>query len=746
VSAQLFFAMLDIVRSNIGKIIVGTFILLLSAWFLSKPKTPTKRPSVANRAGLASVDDGLLSEKRLKPMYKKLSKKVGQSFKWLEKEAKSAEATLKSKLGFPRRRNRGDGLNSIFSDNILADDFPMQSTDPDIEIENVRADILDENQRHAFSTLFKWGIFEGAELSILNELCSNATVVNYKKGDTIYSFSDCDSRFLYVLKSGTCDVSFLMPDGTNEVVYDIASGSVIASVVDVISWIVRSDIKRHVVVQCTSACDVIAIPSPRDEEGKFQSRLHTASFARIVRMLLIRFNRTTVTTALFYLGLAEHFLPSFPRVSIPDRLSELCSEMPSVDSPSSCDVSSEKMELAQYEECLHLVKTTIASLYGISADEVELPQLRSSSIGAMVNESAVSSDKIVTRRSISHASSEPSAKFQRKRSNTDVDEEDELLIIKEPDDTSLSIPPPIAFTRAGSHMDQTKGDGFGLAGGRAQRKLRTGICLMREGQSILDVDAVPGMYIIISGKVEIIFLGTNNLKRVTSQRAGQVHLAGSSGRKRNAASSLGGGEIIGQISILAGSSSEWYGRRDGTAPPVMSVVAVEDTWLLRVPMQCYEKAITRTPEVIFHLSTRIIGALPPLIRLFDFCTKWMRLKGGDDIVTRGQAPTGELYVVLCGRMRVLLHKHAHEMAEQGGDYSWSYSAGGRSAEDEELGLYGRSNDWIIGRGTLIGKHVLSQLLNIVLNDVLQVIPNYSQASPSDIRCVPSGRLPCQKSP
>lgn len=671
------------------EIIVAMVVILLPIWIFSTRKH-NKRPSVTNRTG-ESLDDGLLSEKRLKPMYNKLSKKVGQSFKWLKTEAKS-------KLGFPPRISRGDGLNSIFSDNILIDDFPMQSTDPDIEIENVRADILDENQRLAFSTLFKWGIFEGAELSILNELCSNAVLMSFKRGDAIFTFSDCDSRFLYIMKSGTCDVSFLMPDGSDEVVYDITAGSVIASVVDVISWIVRSDIKRHVIVKCTSDCEVIAIPSPRGEDGRFQSRLHTVSFSRIVRMLLIRFNRTTVTTALFYLGLAEHFLPSFPKVDISCRLSQLCSEMTSAAAASpSCEVD---VDPAIYAEALSLVKTTIASLYGIPAEEVELPPIKCNAVGS-IDSGAVEGKVPRMSRGKSDSLAE-SLTFQRKRSNTDVDEEEFLVVDR--DDTSLRIPPPIAFTRANSfdQVDQPMGDGYNLTVGQSkQRKLKTGICLMRQGQSILDVDAVPGMYIIISGKVEIIFLGTNNLKRVSPQRSGHIS-AVSAGRKKHSASLLQGGEVIGQISILAGSSSEWYGRRDGTAPPVMSVLAVEDTWLLRVPMQCYEKAITRSPEVIFHLSTRIVGALPPLIRLFDFCTKWVRLKGGDDIVTRGQAPTGELYVVLCGRMRVLLHKHTDELTEQGGEYSWSYSAGGRSAADEEMGLYGRSNDWIIGRGTLIG--------------------------------------------
>ena len=690
--------MIAVILNNWGKIVVALCVLYIFRLYTIKSQRKISKSSEEQKSVVAeSLDDGLLSERRLKPMYNKLSKKVEQSFKWLKVKAKN-------KMGFPRRRTRGDGLNSIFSDNILADDVPMEAPDYDSDISHVRSDILDLDQQFAFSALFRLGICEGAEISILNELCSNAVLVHYNKGDTIFTNKDSSSKFLYIIKSGMCDVSFNLPDGRNEVVYAMEAGNVVASVVDVISWVIRSTVERHVIVQCTSDCDVVCVPSPRDDNGNFQSRLHTASFARIVRMLLIRFNRTTVTTALFYLGLAEHFLPSFPRVDIPQRLSDICA------ASSTHPFNEEGAEPALHAECLELVMGTLASLYGIRPEEVELPQARAN-FASMSGATSVPAE-----RSMQHATTESALRAHRRRSNTDVENDEEsdqdtlqtgAVAQGELDDSSLRIPPPITVTRtlSADHLDAPRAGGFvslggDLSVGSRPRKLQTGIHLMRKGESILDVDPIPGMYIIITGKVNILFLGTNNLKRVHSgQHRGLSGAVPSTWTKSSRASTLSDGEVIGQISIIAGSSSEWYGRRDGSAPPIMSVIAAEDTWLLRVPRHSYEKALSSRPDVIFHLSGRIIGALPPLIRLFDFCTRWVRLNGGDDIVTRGQAPTGELYVVLNGRMRVLFRKQSPDDQEHSADYTWSYSAEERSPD---VGFYGKSNAWIIGRGTLIG--------------------------------------------
>jgi len=649
-------------------ILLCIILFTISYWILSKPSSSEDRKTPTTVKPVQSFDDGLLSERRLRPVYNKISNKVGQSFKWLKNKAKNKFASS--------GRTRGDGLNSIFSEtNVLEGPSPVQSN-LDAAIASVRSEILDAHQEFAFASLFKWGIFEGAELSILNDLCSNATLVSRKKGDMIVAENDTKSELLYVIKSGSCEISFLMPNGSRESVYELSEGSVVASVVDVISWIIRSDVRREIAVRCACDCELVAIPSPRDEKGRFQSRLHATSFARIVRMLLIRFNRTTITTALFYLGLAEHFIPSFPRIPIPEELVELCKS-------SSCGgrsrVGSEDellMSDVSHSRSVLLVREAIAGLLGVDASDINLPQSSTSAC--------------------SHSSS----------SGLRHDEEEEL---EDGDrESTLSIPPPIAITRALS-FDSTMAQGgdttqrisqdsyYFSHAPRGQGRSKSGLCMMAAGQSILDVDPVPGLYVIVSGRIQIQFLGTNNLKRMSNLHKPRRNVAPVqallSQTSTGATAILSEGEVIGQIALLAGTSSEWYGRRDGSAPPVMSVIALEDSFLLRVPVKSYEKALAAHPQVIFHLSSRILSALPPIIRLFDLCTKWVRLNGGDDIVTRGQGATGELYIVLCGRLRVVIRR-----GEEDGHESDLREAYPRT----DGGYLGRTGDWVIGRGTLIG--------------------------------------------
>jgi len=67
--------------------------------------------------------------------------------------------------------------------------------------------------------------------------------------------------------------------------------------------------------------------------------------------------------------------------------------------------------------------------------------------------------------------------------------------------------------------------------------------------------------------------------------------------------------------------------------------------------------------VVFHFSERMISVLPPMIRLFDFCTKWVNLRGGDDLVQQGEQSQGKLYIVLFGTLLCLVNKDSTPSSE-----------------------------------------------------------------------------------
>jgi CRP-like cAMP-binding protein len=609
--------MISLVQTILLTLFLAIFLFYFLTFLFSKSndkKKQQKLNKIKSKIGL-SLDDLALFDKKYQPM----------ALNWIKTKT---NATLKFLGG---KAQRGDGLVSIFTDSHES----LVENNSKIRLRNVRSQILDESQAIAFDSLFTWGIFEGAEISILNELCSNSSTVIRKAGEIIFSETDSPSEFLYVIQTGTCDISFQGPDGSRKVIHTVSDGGVLASVADVISWITRTDTSRGgVFAQCVTDCVLIAIPSPRDVSGKYQSRLHTVTFSRITRMLLIRFNRTTITTALFYLGLAQHFPPSFPKIEIPQDLMTLLS---------ASDDSFDPMSGPHHKDCIKFVREAIASLYGVLPSEVELPYQKSPSVA------------------VQHQILSAPSPLSRARSFSSCEEVAMNAADLDPYFPTSRILPEEVGARQ-----------------------RTGICRMREGQSIFDVDPIPGLYIIVLGKVEIRYRIIQKGQPSPLMRDEPSQLSYLSARETSS-SIVSTGEIIGHVTLLAGSSTEWYGRSDGTSSPLMSAKALTDTWLIRVPVETFDKTLASRPDAIFDLSARMMSVLPPTIRLFDFCTKWITLQGGEDIVKRGQPSTGELFIILCGRLRVLMNEHELDSEDS---QTWNTRTQGA--------------DWILTRGTLIG--------------------------------------------
>lgn len=234
----------------------------------------------------------------------------------------------------PRARQdltRGDGLQSIFTNStLLLDDsqnIPAKCSIPEMDAAYKNEESgLNEVQQIAFDSLLACGVIDSTiGLGVLKAALRNAKLLHRAKGDFIFKHDDQERELLMFLKSGSCEV--LYQNGGESVVVSVISGRrVLASVVDIVSWIIgHSNFQCHMSVRCTEKCEVIAIPSPHNttkertgggegeegaepeaEEVPQHSSLYVCSYANLVRSLLIRFSRTTIISSLFYLGLAEH--------------------------------------------------------------------------------------------------------------------------------------------------------------------------------------------------------------------------------------------------------------------------------------------------------------------------------------------------------------------------------------------------------------------------------------------------------
>ena len=229
-----------------------------------------------------------------------------------------------------RRRQdltRGDGLQSIFTNStLLLDDCDgrlNQGGIPEMDSLNNEESDLNEVQQIAFDSLLACGVIDSSiGLGVLKATLRNAKLLHKAPGDYLFKHDDELRENILILKSGSCEVLYHTGhDDSSVVVSLISERRVLASVIDIVSWIIgHSTFQCHMSVRCKEACEVIVIPSPhhvtqgeeREGDGRhpMQSSLYVCSYANLVRSLLIRFSRTTITSSLFYLGLAEHMYVS----------------------------------------------------------------------------------------------------------------------------------------------------------------------------------------------------------------------------------------------------------------------------------------------------------------------------------------------------------------------------------------------------------------------------------------------------
>lgn len=561
-------------------VVAGTvaYFVCLSGSFSKRKKDIMEK--INPRMQQLSFDDAYLDE-RLRPLYRSISHNVNTSVRWLHDI--KAKATDKFK-----RAPKGDGLSSIYS----AIPPKHQQGSQHFKLSKVRSGVLERHKDLAFQALFDWGIFAGTEMSLLKDICKHTTILSKEAGDVIFSPRDLASDCLYILHTGKCSASFALDDSSPLPIHEMQAGTVLASLPDVIAWIVSAEVKREVTVTCLEKCEILMIPSPKRLEN-FES--HATSFARIVRMLLIRLNRTTVATAFFYLGLAKHFLPTFDAITVPPELVELC------ESGSIYDA-----DITRINSFVHSITS---SLYG-----VPMKDICSNTVEDVLSLDTPSDDAVA-----------PPVFGKRSRSF------DSMAPVP-------TVTQPLSLQELSIPSTET------VVTENKQLKKRTGLCKLSAGESLLTVDEVPGLYIVVSGRLRVSFVGN-----ITQQSSLHPH-----NRHRDESKVIfSSGAALGQIALIAGTSEEWYGRQDGSSAPMLSVIADCDSWLLKIPIAYYARVLGERPDVMFHLGCRVVCGLPPLIRVFDFCTRYMKLDGGDDLVVKGQKSAGCLYAVLSGRLRMM---------------------------------------------------------------------------------------------
>jgi CRP-like cAMP-binding protein len=425
----------------------------------------------------------------------------------------------------------------------------------------------------------------------------------------------------------------------------------------------------------------------------------------------MRFNDTVISTAFFQLGLAEHFLPSFPNISLPNEMIDECISIAE-------NIKENKNNISNRMECidvsLYLQKQVLCQLFGIAQDEdIDF--------------------SIITNQNVSNSNASKYTGFyvceddkqkNDNNENSDKSPESDVSTNDSPNDDNVTVPRKMGVERTlsfDSNLHHTsnlsrmspiffgtpsKNDDFNItkvesnstssmtafsANSIDMNSLSkgSGVFVMKSGQNILDVDSVPGFYVVLRGHIKII------TSRTVSANSSERVLGG---QRTESVPTVTDGGTFGHIALLSGTSEEWYGRRDGSTTPALTAIATCDTWLLKVPIYLCMKTLKERPLSVLNFSERGIAVLPEIIRLFDFCTKRVHIKGGDDLVTEGSSSNGVLYVVLSGRLKTIVSKKTHySIHEKDNDY-WAYER----AQENTGNVVNRGDGDIISRGSLIG--------------------------------------------
>eukprot|EP01041_Mallomonas_annulata_P010417 gene10417-21725_t len=727
-------------------------LILLISYFLLKALSKFRSGTLSKHASEFSEKENVPEDevntlgRRFKP---KLSVRLKSSIRvWLQ--------AFKSNRFHDVNDRKGDGLHSIFTDRPL--DSPAPS---DIgykhSLKTKRSISLNEDQNLIYKCLYKWGIFSGFEYSLLDEIYNITTTIFKSKNDIIFSYSHPSDK-LYILKSGKCAIIFTDENHIEKEISQIRAGEAIANTIDIIAWILRSNVPRHITLKCLEDCEILVIPSLRSTDGKFPASSHESSFNHVLQLLLVCLNRTTITTSFFYLGLAEHLLPCFEKVLIPSELLDVVSilqmtnnDMNSDEVLYNNDNDNDKKNINKYiSECIselfmpslsHIFQpststsTSTNSLHSATSHSMKLTTKEKKPTATAADSTATS--VTLLRRAMS-LDSLMSHHHQRKdgllstskgpppppnttifhnnnnNSNSNINDNNNINNIKKNKPYSYNT------SKSQSHFQRIDSN----ISVRDEDSLLPDIVCMNIGESIHDIDAIPGLYIIITGTVHVEFihkfkqnqkhkqdhqhqhqhqhdyhsmadsesneakntaLGNqhnndenenekdvgNNNDNDNDKENSEFHLFqlwDNSYNNKTSTSSpyvdLCSGCVLGHIALIAGNSVEWYGTKQDTSSSssnaILRATAYSKTYLIRIPRKYHEHMCRIHTQSYFSIAERMISNLPPIIRLFDICSKWIKKDGGNDLIVARSTIATSLYVLLSGKMQLIPYINDYE--------------------------------------------------------------------------------------
>lgn len=512
----------------------------------------------------------------------------------------------------------GDGLHSIFNQHVHTTKFPSISHGKKVPI----------GTEVIFKCLLNWGILS-CDVSLINEFETGSKTTHQNEGEIIFDISD-KSDELYILLSGSCSILYIEEDGSESHVFTIISGNAIAGIVDVIAWLLGSPVTRKMRVRCLEACELLIMPTP--SRRKDFSPSNTESFGKMLRSLLFKLNRTTIMTAFFYLGLADYIIPKIHSVVIPDELVQFLQGKSDnhIIRLNDCD-----------DELKELVYETVAHVFLIRPEELRL--LIPDPVRVERQESA--------NPSMTCAYINP-PKLKRSRS---LNSQSPALLqdLKIPnDDTSY-------HNKTNKNIDD----------------LPTLIC-MKCGQCLLDIDPIPGLYVIVTGAVQIIHTAGGQGDLNPSIQSTVLEILE---KKKKTSTILGSGSLIGQISFIAGSSEDWYGRKSDKNISLLSAVARTKSWLIRIPTSFQEKILRAKPEIFLALGEKLICNMPPIIRIFDICSTWVVKDVGEHLIRAGDTVSASLFVLIRGKLLKVSDDNAENGANRSSQNQWTPQVLGKGA-------------------------------------------------------------------
>ena len=580
-------------------------------------------------------------------------------------------------------------------------------------------DGMTEDARFCFHALAQWTIFGGQELQLLAQLARGASRVECEAGEELFRAGE-PLEDLYVLLQGEVHAVAPSPaEDDDDVVSRIHSGGVVSSMLVMLSFLTGRAAVAAVTARCAGRCALLRVPALSAVRASPPAQLPW-----LLKKLMMRVNRVTLMTIYGYLGIIYDLQPGKQvAVPVPRALQEiprdgiltteaaraakrvvreaLClkdgAPLPPIEA---VPVRRRHRKAAQLREVRSAESFGEEEVYDAPPDASDpwtlnpLPLERTPSLDAAqanAHQRSASLD-LSPHRGAAMAEEAPAGPPRKSATPLSRGLRDDAA-------AALAASPPAAPRRRHAASASMPSVAVGGADcGAWSSKLQ--LLFVEGGRAVVDADAEgsPALYIVLKGELELrsnqdqpllfkpraSFRGLSSVLRPLGSAAwtqgAEDWLEGEPGGRVLARH--GPGAMVGQLSLITESSAAWYGSREGKQG-LLSVIAAEDSWVLRLPRDVHEAICERDGGVVLRAAERLISNLPPLLRIFDFGCRWVVLDAGDVLHREGQPCRGDLHVVLSGCLRSTVRAHAHGAPRRDAAAGRGRRAPARGGWDEE---------------------------------------------------------------